>query len=93
MHPLVSGRLALITVTGRHSGRAFTIPVGYRQEAGRVTVNVGAPERKRWWRNLRDGDRVRLRLRGQEHHGSAVAVGDEEAGVTVEIQLDPATTG
>lgn len=53
LHPLLSRRLALITVIGRRSGRRYTFPVGYRQDGDRVIVNVGWPERKQWWRNLR----------------------------------------
>ena len=58
LHPLLSRSLALITVTGTRSGRRYTFPVGYRQTGDRVIVNVGWPERKHWWRNLRDGGRV-----------------------------------
>jgi hypothetical protein len=88
LHPLLSRGLALITVTGNRTGRRYTFPVGYRREGNRVTVNVGWPERKRWWRNLRDGGRVEMRIRGQRYQGDAWARGDEHAGVTVEVQLD-----
>ena len=47
LHRLLSGRLALVTVTGRRSGRRFTIPVGYRRVDGRVEIVAGWPERKR----------------------------------------------
>lgn len=89
LHPLLSRGLALITVTGSRSGRRYTFPVGYRQEGDRVTVNVGWPERKRWWRNLRYGGTVEMRIRGHRHSGQAQSHGDERAGVTVEVQLDP----
>ena len=88
LHPLVSRRLTLITVTGRRSGRTFRFPVGYEQDGETVTIEVGWPKRKRWWRNLREGGRVRLWLRGEEREGEAIARGDEQSGVTVEIQLD-----
>jgi hypothetical protein len=87
-HAVLSGRLALITVTGRRSGRAHTFPVGYRRDGDRVTIAVGSPERKRWWRNLRDEAPVRLRLGGVEYTGRARARGDERSGVTVEAVLD-----
>ena len=48
LHSVVSDRLALITITGRRSGREFTFPVGYRREGDRVTIGVGWPERKLW---------------------------------------------
>jgi hypothetical protein len=54
-----------------------------------VRITVGSPEHKRWWRNLTDaGAPVRMRLRGVERSGHAVARGDERSGVTVEIAFD-----
>jgi hypothetical protein len=89
-HGLLSGRLALLTVTGRRSGRTFTFPVGYHRDGDRVLVSVAAPERKRWWRNLRDPAPVELWLGGVRRAGTGRAHGDEHAGVTVEIHLDGA---
>ena len=90
LHRLASGKLALITVTGRRSGRTYTFPVGYERQGDRVEITVGWPERKRWWRNLRDpGAQVRLRLEGLERRGHAIARGDEEGGVTVSVELEP----
>jgi hypothetical protein len=89
LHRLVSGRIALITVTGRRSGRRFTFPVFYTQDGDRVTIEVGWPERKVWWRNLRDGGEVSLRLRGVQRTGHARAHGDARTGVTVRVDLDP----
>ena len=55
-----------------------------------VRIVPGAPERKRWWRNLTgSGAPVEIRLAGVDHTGFAVATGDEERGVTVEVTLDP----
>ena len=88
-HGLLSGHLALITVTGRRTGRRFTIPVGYHEDGDRVTIPVEWPEGKRWWRNLRgDGAPVELRIRGVRRIGIARAVGDERSGVAVEVELD-----
>jgi F420H(2)-dependent quinone reductase len=89
LHPLLSRSLALITVTGLKTGRTYTFPVGYKQEGDRVTIGVGWPERKRWWRNLRGGAPVRVRLRGNIRSGHAEARGDERTGVTVDVRLDP----
>jgi hypothetical protein len=89
LHGLASRQLALITVTGRRSGREYTFPVGFRRDGDVVKVPVGWPQRKRWWRNLRgEGAPVRLRIRGRDHAGHAVARGDERSGVTVEVTLD-----
>jgi hypothetical protein len=87
LHRLLSARLALITVTGRRSGDAHTFPVGYEQEGDRVLITVGWPEQKRWWRNLRGGAPVGLRLRGRELAGYGEARGDERNGVSVEVRL------
>jgi hypothetical protein len=89
LHPLVSRRLALITVTGRRTGREHTLPVAYQESAGSLTIPVMWPERKLWWRNLRDEAPVRLRLRGADRTGRAHAVLDDRGGVTVEVLLDP----
>jgi F420H(2)-dependent quinone reductase len=89
LHSLVSRQLALITVTGRRSGKSYTFPVGYRRIGERVTIPVGWPARKLWWRNLCGGGRVRLRLGSEERSGLADVRGDEASGVIVEVQLDP----
>jgi hypothetical protein len=91
LHPLVSRRLTLITVTGRRTGREHTLPVGYRESGERLTIPVLWPERKLWWRNLRDGAPVRLRLRGVDRNGEAQARVDDRDGVIVEVLLDPRT--
>ena len=64
VHWILSGRLALLTVRGRRTGRFYTLPVGYAEAAGVVYVMVGDYETKRWWRNLEDGVPVALVLRG-----------------------------
>jgi len=89
LHRVVSGQLALVTVTGRRSGRDYTFPVGYRRDGELITIPVGWPERKLWWRNLRGGAPVRLRLSSEDHSGHAEVRGDERTGVTVEVRLEP----
>jgi F420H(2)-dependent quinone reductase len=91
LHRVVSRQLAIVTVTGRRSGRDYSFPVGYRRKGERVTIPVGWPERKLWWRNLRGGAAVRLLLGGEDRTGHAQVHGDEHAGVIVEVQLDPPT--
>jgi hypothetical protein len=88
-HRILSRQLALITVTGRRTGRQHTFPVGYKRDGERVTIPVGLPERKVWWRNLLEDAPVRLRLRGQERTGTAHAHGGHGSDVSVEVRLDP----
>jgi hypothetical protein len=88
LHPLVSSRLALITVTGRRSGREHTLPVGYERDGDEIAIPVLWPDRKLWWRNLRDGAGVKLRLRGVEQTGVGRADIAQDGAVTVRVTLD-----
>ena len=91
LHPLLSRRLTLITVTGRRTGAQHTFPVAYHEDGGRLTIPVMWPQRKLWWRNLRDGAPIGLRLRGEDRVGQAQARSDGPDEVTVEVALDPRT--
>ena len=84
LHRLASGSLLLITYRGRGSGRRFTLPVMYAERDGTLTIFVGHPERKRWWRNVRGGAEVEVRLRGRRLRGHAEVV---EAAAAVESYL------
>jgi hypothetical protein len=74
LHWLASRRIALISYTGRRTSRRFTIPVGYEMAGLEVTITVGSPERKVWWRSLTGtGAPVELVIRGRRQTGHAVA--------------------
>ena len=73
LHRLLSGRLELLTFYGRKSGRRYTTPVGYAQTSGTLLVDTESP----WWRNLRGGVRVGVRLRGRDRGGTAEVITDE----------------
>ena len=61
LHPLMSGRYALLSFTGRRTGRRYTTPVAYtRDGADRLLLSTDSP----WWRNLAGGAPVSLRLAG-----------------------------
>ncbi len=87
LHRVVSGRLALITFIGRASGRSYTIPVMYERTDGALEIAVMWPERKRWWRNLREEADVRLRLQGRERAGRAIAR-ERDGQVCVEVRVE-----
>jgi hypothetical protein len=87
-HRVLSGRLILLSYTGRRSGRKISLPVGY--EAGgpdQLTITVGRPGGKVWWRNLRDAAPVSLLLRGSHRPGVARSLEDQRGAVTVEVRL------
>ena len=81
LHSLLSRRLMLLTYTGRKSGRAYTIPVGYTQDGNDLVVFTYYP----WWRNLRGSLPVTLRLQGQIARGRAEVVEDSVA-VLAEVE-------
>ncbi len=89
LHPLVSGRMALITVTGRRSGRRHTLPVGYQRKGETLEIPVLWAERKLWWRNLGDGAPVVVRLRGADRGGTGRAEVADDGSVKVLVDLDP----
>jgi F420H(2)-dependent quinone reductase len=56
LHGLVSGRIMLLTITGRRSGRSLTVPVSYLRYGEDVIVFTSG-ERSAWWKNLRGAPR------------------------------------
>jgi deazaflavin-dependent oxidoreductase (nitroreductase family) len=77
MHGMVSKTLLLITFTGRKSEKTYTTPVSYSQEDGLVTFFTHAD----WWKNLRSGMPVKLRLRGREFQGMPEPVAEDKEAV------------
>ncbi len=63
LHRLMSGKILVLAVTGRRSGKTYEIPVGYVQVG--EAVLVGAGQRGTWLRNLRDGDVLPVLVRGR----------------------------
>ena len=89
IHRLASGRVALITYTGRRSGREYTIPCFYRDKGDEVTIAAGWPDRKVWWRNLTgDGGPVRLLIQRHEVRGHAIATRDAGRDALVRVRVE-----
>ncbi|MBV9088744.1 MAG: nitroreductase family deazaflavin-dependent oxidoreductase [Mycobacteriaceae bacterium] len=85
---LVSGNIAMLTYTGRKSGRTVSLPVGYQRRGDEVTIGVNMPDAKTWWRNfLGDGAPLSLELDGRELAGHGVAQRDAAGRVTVHVRL------
>ena len=80
LHALLSPGLLLLTVTGRKTGRGYTIPVGYQRDGDDLLVMVSEARRKQWWRNYQEPGPVSVRLRGADRAGRAelVAPGSDE---------------
>lgn len=77
VHWLVSDAVLLITYRGRRSGRTYTTPVGYEELDG--TLYVTSQTDRVWWKNLRGGAEVEVRLRGDRRVGHAEVIEDNEA--------------
>jgi hypothetical protein len=73
-HWLLSPALMLLTVTGRRSGRRYTIPVSYHQLDDCIVVLVAEARTKQWWRNYRSPGPIELRLRGKARSATALAL-------------------
>lgn len=74
---LVGRTVALITVTGRTTGRRYTTPVTYDRDGDTVVILTKRP--RTWWRNLPSRPEVELRLAGTTVRGRAhVSVDDPE---------------
>jgi deazaflavin-dependent oxidoreductase (nitroreductase family) len=58
----LGGRLMLLSYTGRKSGKAYRQPVSYVQQGNTLLTPGGG----NWKWNLRDGQPVRIRLRGRD---------------------------
>ena len=84
LHVLVSGSLMLITYTGRRSGRRYSTPVRYLRRGD--VIRCFTTTESRWWRNLRDGAEVSLRIRGHEARYHARAIHDDAARVRAGLE-------
>jgi deazaflavin-dependent oxidoreductase (nitroreductase family) len=74
---VIGGRLVTLYVTGRKSGRRYTVPVAYTRHDGALLVGTGFA----WGRNLRDGEPLEILLRGRKRLAD-VQVFKDEAEVT-----------
>lgn len=61
----------LITVTGRRTGRRYSIPVGYQRDGDILTVMVSEAPKKQWWRNFHEAAPVQVRVKGKTLEGTA----------------------
>ncbi|GAC1319571.1 MAG: mycobacterial cell wall protein Rv0580c [Thermoleophilaceae bacterium] len=88
LHRLVSRKLMLLTVTGRKTGRTYTVPVGRHElPDGSFILSAGG----NWRHNLRGGADVRITLDGRERAGHALLEEDiERAAEAFKTMLDRA---
>lgn len=89
LHGLISKAIVLISFTGRKSGKTYSTPVSYSQSGNQVFIFTHAE----WWKNLRGGAPVTLRLRGRDVQGRADVVAEDKqavaAGLSVHLRQVP----
>lgn len=65
LHGLLSGRVLLLTLSGCRSGRSITVPLGYVRGGRYILCFTGAGWSV-WWKNLRGGAPVAVRVGGRD---------------------------
>jgi hypothetical protein len=77
-HPLLSGRLLLLTYRGHRSGREFRIPLRYAETpAGELVALAVRPAGKDWWRSFAPAGPATLVVRRASRAAEgALAVGE-----------------
>lgn len=78
LHGMVSKGVMLVTYTGRKSGKVYSTPVNYIR-AGDLLLTTSFKGRT-WWRSLRGGAPVTVRLQGKDLPAAAEVV-EEGQGV------------
>ena len=74
----------LVTFRGRKSQREFTTPVRYVRIND--TVRCFTSAKNQWWRNMRGGAEVTLRINGKDSRYRATAIEDDPAQVKEQLQ-------
>ena len=77
LHGLISGKVVIVTFTGRRTGRVYATPVSYHRDGGSVIVATDSS----WWRNFVDAAPARLRLRGHDVPAVGEALTDPDEAV------------
>lgn len=77
LHFFVSGGMMVLTCTGRKSGRKISVPIGYQLQPDGSLITTSLRNRT-WWRNLRGGAPVILRLRGHDRQATAEVYEDKQ---------------
>ncbi|AZG48672.1 hypothetical protein D7316_05292 [Gordonia insulae] len=73
LNRVVGGRLVTLYIVGRRSGRHYTVPVAYQRQGEKLLI--GTPFG--WGKNLRTGEPVEIRLRGERTTADVEAFTDE----------------
>ncbi|NMO01511.1 nitroreductase family deazaflavin-dependent oxidoreductase [Gordonia sp. TBRC 11910] len=95
--PVVGGQLsrsmAIITYTGRRSGKTFSTPVNYLAKGDdTLVIGVMMSERKNWWRNFDPGPApITVTIGGIDRTGTGVVKRGHDGVVRVKVTFDAPT--
>lgn len=73
-HWPLSHYLALMTFTGRHSGKTFTTPVSYHCFDDTILIALSNTANRKWWRNYQQPWPMQVKLKGRWLIGTAVVI-------------------
>lgn len=76
-HAFISKDMMLITFIGRKSGKSFTTPTNYVRDGDDVFVI--SYRHRTWWKNLRNGAPVTVRLAGKDCAGIGQVFEDDRS--------------
>ncbi|MCI0678160.1 MAG: nitroreductase/quinone reductase family protein [Actinobacteria bacterium] len=70
----IGSEIAVLTFTGRRTGKRYTIPISYQRDGDVVTMVT--KRARTWWHNFETPAEVELRLAGKPHVGKAEVMTD-----------------
>ncbi len=70
-HWLLSPGLMVIKITGRKTGRQYSIPVGYHDQGDIVIVLVSDAANRKWWRNFQGEGDIEMIIKSKTMTGRA----------------------
>ena len=76
LHKIASKNTLLITFTGCKSGRRYTTPVNFVPDGN--VIFITSLRSRSWWRNLRGGAPISVRLKGQDMETYGDVIEDDE---------------
>ena len=85
LHGLADKQTMVITVTGRKSGKRYTLPVSYVRNG--ETLLVISQKDRTWWKNLRNGVQVTVLLQGHTLQARGETFTDTDLAANILLQI------
>jgi hypothetical protein len=75
LHNLISGGVLMLTYTGQKTGKTYRVPLSYVRDGEDLLILTF--KRRTWWRSLKGGAPVTVRLQGRDLPARAYAESDD----------------